>query len=151
MTISLSIDNLIKQLHASSALLAITTADSPNPTILTDDNNSALRSAIGNAVASTSMRLIGVVTDIDFDTEVITDVEIITLTVDDSLNVVARLLQRAIESAVIFCVMASIYTGPNHSLAQSYQTRWAQAVDNIRHIASSPTDFAALSLTPYNS
>lgn len=154
-TISLSTDEILREVYALSAMRAY--LDSPRRVIplLTPDNRKALRLLAGDAFAWVVASTVADVVTCDLPAEtVVNDVA------DDIMTVVYRLgdsadgslpsvLRRAIEVAIAMKILATVFVDDDPALANQYSNRADMSLENIRQILRSSATPAALRLTPF--
>ncbi len=143
-TITLSTERILEQIYALSALRCYTNSQEARPHLLTRDNRKALLPIVSDAVATTAIALIGVITDIEFDAESPSEVELVTLTLDGSVADCSERVRRVIESAVTYRVLGNIYIDSNGKLAMQYDQLYRQAIESARYASTIPGDIPDL-------
>lgn len=139
-TITLSTERILEEIYALSALRTYTSGASQPPALLTPDNRQALLPVAGDAIATTALHLIGVISDIDFGAERPQDVELVRMTLKGNAAECGAAVRRAIEEAVTYRVLGSIYMDDDPRQAEIYEERFRQSVEAARHLATMPGD-----------
>lgn len=121
--LALSRDNICNNIYALTALRSFTTPeDSPLPAILTPDNRKALMLAINDAFSNITMRLLSIVSNIDFDNN--EDIMMLTIEVCDRVAPSsANTLRALLESSITHYVLHLCYDVANTSKSNNYLDR----------------------------
>ncbi|MBQ8773780.1 MAG: hypothetical protein IJZ17_04810 [Muribaculaceae bacterium] len=132
--LALSRDNICNNIYALSALRSFTTPeDSPFPAILTPDNRKALILVINDAFSNITMRLLSIVSNIDFDNN--EDIMMLTIEVCDRVAPSsANTLRALLESSITHYVLHLCYDVANTSKSNNYLDRVDADISSIHAI-----------------
>lgn len=121
--LALSRDSICNSIYALSALRSFTTPEnSPLPAILTPDNRKALILAINDAFSNITMRLLSIVSNINFDND--DDIMMLTLEVSDRIaSSSANTLRSLLESSITHYVLHLCYDAANATQSPNYLDR----------------------------
>ena len=143
-TITLSTTRILEEIYALSALGNYTKGDKECIALLTPDNRKALVKVVGEAIAATAIRLIGVITDIDFGTDKADEVDLVRLTLKGRAADCAMAVRRAIEGAVTYRTLGNIYMESSPRQTEIYDERFRQSVESARYLATVADDIPDL-------
>lgn len=140
MTISLSINSILAQVYAQTALRY--SMNRPGSTVLTTDSRAAARTLAINAASQVCMALLPIIEDTNITGEEITapdstdDLLLFEIREGSDINLAAmRLLA---EHAIAAHVLSEIYASTDSKAAQQFSDEAAQMFVRLRKMASCP-------------
>jgi hypothetical protein len=138
-----SIDEILKQIYALTAMHALT-AEAEPVAMLTDDNRDALRMVIVDNFGFMALQLGSIVADCELPDDEpeygqIEPIMSLTLRLPDRFkDGNTSPLLRAMESALAYSTLRDVYLDSDSRLSNLYANRAAMSVDNVKAMVDMP-------------
>lgn len=132
MTIALSIDAILAQVYAQTALRY--EINTPDSTILTTNSNAALRTLAISAASTVAMAILPIVADTNLDTEELREgsTDIITFDLTDCREISLPALRLLAERAIADFILSEVYAATDGDTSQTYLDQHQKLIGRLR-------------------